>query len=312
MPRLTPTFLDRVAYGLERLLIAGVSLLPELVSYGIAHGLGRLYFRCARGRRRVALANLRRAYPGAKTDAELLAIASRATGNVFESFLDSVLLPATGARAHPATRIENPEWVQRIPKGPVLLLSAHLGSWEYAMVACALSGRPCHVVGRTVRNPLLAAHVFAVRESFGVRVYPRRGGFRSLTRGVLRGGIGIQAVDQNQRLRGVFAPWFGELASCERAAATLALRKRIPLVVGVCVRTHPSRRRFRVEIHEPFVPESTGDRDRDVLALVTRVNGLLEELILRFPDQYLWIHDRYRTRPPAPQSLPATEESTPR
>jgi KDO2-lipid IV(A) lauroyltransferase len=105
-------------------------------------------------------------------------------------------------------------------------------------------------------------------------------------------------VDQNQRLRGVFAPFFGEIASCERGAVTLALRRGYPIIVGVALRIG---RGFRFELvtADPFVLEHTGDKQKDLYAGVVRVNQAIEGLVRRAPEQYLWIHDRYRTQPVA-------------
>ena len=114
----------------------------------------------------------------------------------------------------------------------------------------------------------------------------------------LTGGVGLQVVDQNQRLRGVFAPFFGRIASCERAAVSLALRRGYPIVVGAALRRGCGFR-FDLVAAEPFSPQKTGDKQRDLLQAVSEVNRRLEQLIRRAPEQYLWIHDRYRTQPEA-------------
>ena len=113
-----------------------------------------------------------------------------------------------------------------------------------------------------------------------------------------RGAVGLQVVDQNQRLRGVFAPFFGEVASCERAAVTLCLRNAYPLIVGAALRVD-GRFRFRLVLLPPFVPERTGDKGGDLYRGVVAVNERLEQLIRMAPEQYLWIHNRYRKKPPA-------------
>ena len=94
-------------------------------------------------------------------------------------------------------------------------------------------------------------------------------------------------------MRGVFVPFFGELASTERSGVTLALRHGCPIVVGRCERVG-KRFRFRMVFSEAFHPEATGDREEDVRRAAAEVNRRLEEHILACPDQYVWIHDRYR------------------
>jgi KDO2-lipid IV(A) lauroyltransferase len=131
-----------------------------------------------------------------------------------------------------------------------------------------------------------------------MHILPRRGGIRDLAGCLAAGRVGLMVVDQNQRLRGVFAPFFGEIASCERGAVSLALRHGYPIMVGVALRRG---RGFRFELvaAEPFVLTPTGDKQADLLAGVTRVNAAVEELVRQAPEQYLWIHDRYRTQRPA-------------
>jgi KDO2-lipid IV(A) lauroyltransferase len=136
----------------------------------------------------------------------------------------------------------------------------------------------------------------ANRERGGLVIHPRRGGVRDLARALAAGEVGLQAVDQNQRLRGVFVPFFGELASCERAAVSLALRFGYPIVVGAALRVGGGFR-FRFVLHGPFRLNVTGDRAADLRAGVLRVNQEIERLVRMAPDQYLWIHDRYRTQP---------------
>src|SRR5688572_8455160 len=184
------------------------------------------------------------------------------------------------------------------PKLPYLALSAHLGNWEVAGAAMASLAHESHAVARVFKNPLLERWLLENRQRGNLTIHPRRGGIRGLSAGLARGTLGMLVVDQNQRLRGVFAPFFGERASCERAGATLALRHGYPLVVGVALRVGNGFK-FRLVGTPWFPPQRTGDKRADLLATVTRINHEFEVLIRSCPEQYLWIHDRYRTQPEA-------------
>jgi KDO2-lipid IV(A) lauroyltransferase len=144
-----------------------------------------------------------------------------------------------------------------------------------------------------MKNPFAQRFMLASRMRGGLHVHDRRGGIRGITRALDAGCIVLQVADQHQRLRGLVAPFFGELASTERAAATLAVRKRCPFVVAAGIRTGTGFR-FKFVIEEIIEPELTGDVQRDIQRLVERMNDALGRLILRFPEQYLWIHNRYR------------------
>ena len=135
--------------------------------------------------------------------------------------------------------------------------------------------------------------IFPLARLAGLHLHPRRGGLRELAATLRNGSVGLQAADQHQRMRAVRVPFFGELASTERSAVTLALRDGYPIVVGRCERVGPGFR-FCPIFSEPFMPEVTGDRREDVRRAAAEVNRRLEEHILACPDQNLWIHDRYR------------------
>jgi len=127
-------------------------------------------------------------------------------------------------------------------------------------------------------------------------VHPKRGGIRSLVRALERGHVGMQVADQHQRLRGVWVPFFGQLASTERSAAVLSLRHGYPIVVGCSVRVGGGFR-FKCEMLPPFTVTPTGDHEADIKRVATEVNRRFEQLILAHPEQYLWIHRRYREVP---------------
>jgi KDO2-lipid IV(A) lauroyltransferase len=304
------TLAHRLVYAAARVAIALAQCVPETVAYRLASWLGQVYFVCAPRRRQFALRLLRNAFPG-RADRELLAIARRATGNLFMVPLDLVHATRWLARGRLLDRVDVggvPE--NSLPPGPWIGVTAHLGSWEVAAVTIAHLVPETHAVVRVFKNPLLQRFLARSRQACGLHLHARRGGIRDLARALARGAVGLQAVDQNQRLRGVFAPFFGELASCERGAAALALRHGYSVRSGWAERLG-ARFRFRLHVDGPIPCELTGDRRQDLVRLVAAVNRRIEGYILRCPDQYLWIHDRYRTRPPAEPSLaPDADEAT--
>lgn len=304
-------FVDRMVYWIARIAIGTAAFVPQWLGYTCADLLGRLWFRFDRRRRRYGLAFLRQAYPG-RADAELLRIASRATGNLFKIPLDMARLTRLLARGGDIRAVLDfgataAHLASLTP--PYLGLTAHLGNWEVAAAGVAQWAKGASSIARIARNPLLNRWILANRERGGLVVHPRRGGVRDLTKALAAGRVGLMVVDQNQRLRGVFAPFFGRIASCERAAASLALREGYPILVGAALRRG---RGFRFELVsvEPFTLQRTGDKDADLLAAVTRINAAVEQLVRMAPEQYLWIHDRYRTQPePAGAGAPGAVEA---
>jgi Kdo2-lipid IVA lauroyltransferase/acyltransferase len=291
-------FVDRLVYWAARIAFAVTAHIPQWLGYGFARGLGRLFFRLDGRRRGYALRFLRNAYPDLP-EQELLRIGAASTANLFCVPLDMARLTRLLARGGDLREVVDYSPAQGIldMKPPFLAVTAHLGNWEVAAVTMAQHWQPGHGIARVSKNPLLQQWILNNRERGGLHIHPRRGGIRGLAKALETGGIGLQVVDQNQRLRGVFAPVFGEIASCERAAVSLALRRGYPIIVGGTLRVGRGFR-FRLVVCEPFVLQRTGHKPTDVYHGVVQMNQRLEELIRQAPEQYLWIHDRYRTQPP--------------
>jgi KDO2-lipid IV(A) lauroyltransferase len=306
----TVRWLDRVTYVAARVAIGAAARIPQWLGYGFADLLGRLWFRCDRRRRRYALHFLRNAFPE-RSERELLRIGARSTGNLFKVPLDMARLTRLLARGGDIRSVLEPaaagEYIARL-RPPYFGLTAHLGNWEVSAIGVAQLAGGAHGVARIAKNPLLQTWILGNRERGGLVIHPRRGGIRDMAKALANGSVGLQVVDQNQRLRGVFVPFFGEIASCERAAVSLALRHGYPILIGAAIRSGRGFR-FRFLAAEPFVLEATGDRRTDLLAGVARVNRVLEDLIRQAPEQYLWIHDRYRTKAPAGAPLDVDDDA---
>ncbi|MEC7583451.1 MAG: hypothetical protein VYE77_03975 [Planctomycetota bacterium] len=295
---------DYVVYWAARSVIGLAAVAPQWIGYGFAAWLGRTYFRCSKRRQQCALRFLRQAFPD-RSDAELLRIGRVSTGNFFKVPIDMARLTRWLERGRDLKAVVDTSAVEgALPEPPYLVAAAHLGSWEVGAVAMAQIAGEAHAIARVSKNPLLQQWILNNRQRGGLYVHPRRGGIRPLARAVQQGAIGLQAVDQHQRLRGVQATFFGRMASCERAAASLALRHGYSMVVGGAVRVGRGFR-FRV-VREPTITfERTGDRELDLRNAVEAVNRGLERMLRAHPEQYLWIHDRYRDRGAAASPQPA-------
>ncbi|MGH7150687.1 MAG: lysophospholipid acyltransferase family protein, partial [Planctomycetota bacterium] len=156
---------------------------------------------------------------------------------------------------------------------------------------------------------LLTREIERCRRVWGQVVLRRRGALRALVPALQAGANAAFALDQNQRKRPIFLPVFGRLAACDRSVASLAVRLRLPVAIGYALRTGPGLR-FRIVVEEVVRP----GEEREEAALARRIQGVLERTILRHPDSYFWIHDRYRTRPPEERAARApvpSEEGAP-
>ncbi|HET7343265.1 MAG TPA: lysophospholipid acyltransferase family protein, partial [Methylomirabilota bacterium] len=182
--------------------------------------------------------------------------------------------------------------------GRALVLTAHLGNWEYLTAAHRLTGYPLSVVVRPLDWAVLDAGAAAMRRKTGVTLIDKRGALRPVLEALRRGGLVGLLLDQNAaRREGVFVPFFGRTASTSRSLALLALRTGAPVVPIFTHRQAPGR--HRVVIEPPLPRPRVNDPERALVELTARCTQSIEAAIRRTPEQWLWSHDRWRTRPPA-------------
>jgi KDO2-lipid IV(A) lauroyltransferase len=191
--------------------------------------------------------------------------------------------------------VEGLEHLERAatPGRGVLLLTAHLGNWELLAAAHVLTGRPLSEVVRPLDQPVLDRLVARLRRRTGVEVIPKQRGLRGILDALRRGRMVGILLDQNaSRAEGVFVPFFGTPASTSRGMALAALRSGAP-VLPVFIRRGPDGR-HRVQIQ----PEVLRPVNRDPTAFTAALTAAIEAEVRRVPEQWLWAHRRWRTRPP--------------
>jgi KDO2-lipid IV(A) lauroyltransferase len=269
--------------------------LPARAVDALARGVAACAF--ALGiRRRVTLDNLAHAFPE-RSAKERLALARGAYANMARVVVDAL-------RTLGASRAELLAEVQVDDFGPVdralaagkglLVATGHLGSWE--MFGAAMAQRvPLHAVVRPLRGGVNARLVEA-RERAGLKLIPARGALSSMVAALRKNEVVAMLLDQAiGGKHALFVPFFGRPAATTPALSMAALRTGAPTLVVVALREN-GRLRFRVE--GPFEITNTGDRQRDLLDHTARVTSALERIIREAPDQWLWLHRRWKLAPP--------------
>jgi Kdo2-lipid IVA lauroyltransferase/acyltransferase len=179
----------------------------------------------------------------------------------------------------------------------VLFATAHLGNWELSAFAHALLTEPMDIVVRPLDNPGIDKVVEARRTLSGNRVIGKWDAARPILRGLSANrAVGI-LMDQNTSLsEGVFVNFFGTPASANVALAKIAARTGAPVIPGFAIWSEQERR-YVLKFYPPV--EMTGDAERDTQAL----HSVLERVIRENPGQWLWIHRRWKTRPPGEPAI---------
>jgi KDO2-lipid IV(A) lauroyltransferase len=176
----------------------------------------------------------------------------------------------------------------------LIVFSGHIGNWEIGGRVLGLYRAPYHIVVRPFNNTRLYAYMARERERFGVREVPKHGAARQLFRVVRQGGRVGLVIDQRVRpSQGIVLPFFGHPALATPLPASLSLRTGAP-AVPIFAWPQPGGR-YRVEVGEAILPPERGDDEEAAVATLTaRYLAVLEGEIRRHPEQWLWMHRRWR------------------
>lgn len=179
----------------------------------------------------------------------------------------------------------------------VIFLTAHLGLWELSAAAHAIYGHPMWSMVRPLDNPYLDRFVEARRNLFGNRTIRKQGSAREVL-SVLRsnGAVGILADQNAAGTDGVFVDVFGKTASATSGVAQLAARTGAAVVPGFAVWSEKEER-YILRFWPPLKLADSGDRDKDVSENTQRCQSAIESAIREYPDQWLWVHRRWKRRP---------------
>lgn len=293
---------------LSHLVVSGLALgvalpmayLPLWISYPLGEALGRLAFVLDRRHRKVAIDNLALAFGDLYRPDEILAMARSTFRCLGQTFVDTCRLGRLSPQALAAmVRVEGAE-VLESPKARgrgIIYVTGHFGPWEYLPALPALSahfaGESLTVVARPLDNPYLDRLLHALRKRWGSRIVDKGEAMKVVSDALRRGGdVGV-LIDQHVAQReGVLVNFFGHPACTTPAPAFWALRSGAAVVPIVILRE--GRGRFRVLLGKEVTALRTGVVKEDVAALTAAMTSALEELIRRRPEQWFWVHRRWK------------------
>lgn len=197
---------------------------------------------------------------------------------------------------------ENFEAARSRGKG-VLFLTGHMSAWELSSFAHAVYGHPLHFLVRPLRNKRVDAMVNRYRCLSGNQPIEKNRSARTILKVLGDGGtVGI-LVDVNTILEeGVFVNFFGIPASTTSGLARIALRTGAAVVPGFLF-WDAKEGRYRLRFEPAVELSRTGNEDADVLESTARFTRVIEDFIRAHPDQWLWVHKRWKTRPPGEKPI---------
>jgi KDO2-lipid IV(A) lauroyltransferase len=200
---------------------------------------------------------------------------------------------------------------------PAIFVTGHCGNWELLGCVLASIGYPLVALARPLDNPLLNDWMLGVREARGMTVVTKWGATPILQDTLRSGGRLGFIADQNAGDQGLFVPFFGRLASAYKSIGLLAMRYNVPIVAGAAKRVDD---RFLYQLHfaDLIRPHEWADQPDPLFYITARYTRAIEMMVRNAPEQYLWIHRRWKSRPrftreghPIPSKLIAKLEKLP-
>lgn len=289
---------DYLVYLAVRFTVCLIQALSFNAACGFARFLAWLAYRIDKRHRRVAQDNLEKAFPGQYTPAEI----DRMIRNVYLHFCTVVV-----EIAHLPRRLHVHNWKRYVdlPDGgrivealladrPLLIVTGHFGNWEIAGYILGLLGFTTHAIARPLDNPYLDDFFRRFREGTGQKILAKQGDFERIEQVLADGGVLATLADQDAGQRGLFVSFFGRPASTHKAVALMAMEHNVPMVVAGTPRQGGKHVIHTADAIDPADFERTPDAVR---AITQRFTSDLERLVRLAPEQYFWLHRRWKHQP---------------
>ena len=290
---------ERLEFWLVVLVARALGALPRPLARAFANILTSLLYRLLGRLRRVGTRNLELALP-ALTAAEREGILRGVFRHLGWQLVEFCRMERyTPQNTQNWLRTEGLEhYLAARDKGKgVFIVTGHLGAWELSSYYHALMGYPMSMVIRRLDNRLLDSFVNAIRCRHGNRVLHKDNFARGLLAAMRQGEtVGILMDTNMTPPQGVFVDFFGVQACAASGLARVALKTGAAVLPGFML-WEPAERRYVLRFGEEIKFAHTGDAEEDILQATQACTAAIESWIRRYPDQWLWIHRRWKTRP---------------
>jgi KDO2-lipid IV(A) lauroyltransferase len=287
---------------------------------GLASFVGRVIYRFNQKHRQRAVDHITMAFPDMSPE-QVNDLAKRSFEHFTRLILEICYLPRI---LHPTNwadhvRLDSLGLAAQILNSgkPAIVLTGHLGNWEVLGNIMTLLGYPMHAVARPIDNPLVNDWLVTIRQRQGMQIINKKNATDQMVSVLQSGGVLGFIADQNAGDRGLFVPFFGRLASTYKSIALLAISQKVPIICGFAHRIGP-RLQFNFGVEDVIEPADWANQEDPIYYVSARYVRALEKMVLRQPEQYLWMHRRWKSRPaferkdrPMPDSLHRKLQSLP-
>ena len=310
MPRKRYKALDYLQYLGLRLFAMFVHMFDWEANYRTARWIGNLLYRFDRRHRKRAILHLQKSFPDWPEN-EIRRVAKASMRNMIYLglevlFTTRLITPGRWQRHISLTHMG--DFVRLIVerRTGLICLTGHFGNWEVGGYFMAVVGFPVEAIARPLDNPYVNEYILGVREKKGSRIIDKRGAAGHVGDVLADRGVLATVADQDAGPKGVFVDFFGRKASTYKSIGLLAMQQRAPIGVLYSKRLDEEFH-FEIGCERIIRPEEWDDKPDPLHWITQEYTAALERVIRRAPEQYLWVHRRWKHRPkgepPAPDGI---------
>lgn len=303
MPKRRSPALDYAVYLAVRFVVCLVQALTWNAALALARGLAWLAHRVDRRHREVAAENLRHAYPGLG-DADLGRLVCETYRHFVTVVVEMIRMPRVLnpknladylVYADPTDYDRIVYWINQ--GRPIVGVTGHFGNWEMVSYSFGLWGIRGAAVARRLDNPYLHRFLDRFRHKTGMRILDKNADYDQILATLAGRGILGLVGDQDAGPRGLFVDFMNRPASTFKSIALLSLEYAAPVIVLGAARVGTPMR-YHIYVEDVIVPEEYAG-ERDAAQMITqRYTAALERMVRRHPEQYFWLHRRWKHAPP--------------
>ncbi len=295
-----------------KVLLVVIRLLPRKAAMSLFGSLGALAYRLLKEERLKTISNLTIAYGKEKNESEIAAMAKEVWINLGKSGAEFAIKmgqdkPEEFFKDLEVTGNEYLQEAIQRGKGGVALIS-HMGCWEGTAMGIPMLGIPAYAIGKRLGNEKLNALLFESRGKKGVPTLARGSSYKTILRTLRENNLIGILIDQDTDVRGVFVDFYGRPAYTPIGAAMLAMDSGAPVLPIFYLKKDDDTYKFIIEKEIALV--MTGNRRQDMEENTRRFHAVIEKYIKKYPTQWVWMHNRWKTTPEMVQEREKTKRKT--
>jgi Kdo2-lipid IVA lauroyltransferase/acyltransferase len=272
--------------------------IPRKIGLPLFSFLGMLCYYVLHTDRRLTVDHLNFVFGKEWNEKKIRAVAHAVFRSLGKNLFDSVYFGAI--KADVLDRVVSHDTLYNVAQAGgrgkgIVIITAHLGCFELLLHFFARCGFSCFAVGRAFKNHNIDEAVRKVRSGPDIEYFDRSESSRKIIQMLRRGKVMGVLIDQDTRVEGVFADFLGHQAFTPSSAVRFATKLGIPMFVSVTARLPGDR--HHVYVSEELIPINTGDPKADLVANIQKINDIIGGYIRKHPEQWVWMHERWKTKP---------------